>query len=198
MAISKIGYSETTKDNYVIDAGAVYKDLTFDATTGAVLSGTLLGATSGGSQVVVTQTMRKIEVDGVFADAVGQTVKVSESAEMTVNFKEITANLLKIALNGAIDSSTNTKYDIISTKGSVDTGDYMTNIALVGVLTGEGYSGDPVVFVFENALSISGLNFKTVDNAEAVIPVTFRAHATALDLQSRKTAVKIYFPKKTV
>lgn len=65
------GYTENTPNSYWVDAGAVYKNLKWD-NSAKEWKGTLLGATSDGNKVSIEQEYRKIDVDGVFVDAVGQ------------------------------------------------------------------------------------------------------------------------------
>ena len=58
------GFTADTAKNFIVDAGALYKNLEFDKET-MKYKGEPLGATAGGSSVKIEQEYRTIEVDGV-------------------------------------------------------------------------------------------------------------------------------------
>jgi hypothetical protein len=192
MAVNTIGYSAQTPGRLLLDAGAIYKDITYDDLTGD-FTGTLLGATSGGNEFVLTQEKREIEVDGVKSRAKGLTVIVREDAQLTVNLKELTAQNIAIAIPGANTDTSDENYDIITTSGKIEMDDYIDSIAYVGRLSG---SSKPVVIVLKNALSMEGLNMSTEENNEVVVPIQFMAHADETDITSGKAGVTIYWPKE--
>jgi hypothetical protein len=191
MALNTVGYTSDTPSRLLLDAGAIYKNVTYTEATGE-FTGTLLGATSGGNEFVLTQEKREVELDGVKSRAKGLTFITREDAELTVNLKELTAENIKLALVGATSTS-DTNYEVIQTTGTISDTDYIDTLAFVGRLSG---SQKPVVIVLKNALSMDGLNLKAEDNKEAVIPVKFAAHADEADITSGKTAVTIYWPKE--
>src|SRR6185312_13768716 len=129
---------------------AVYLNTTFSA--GAFTGGTLLGATSGGNEFVVQQEVRQIEVDGAKGRTKGLQVITFQNPTLTVNLKEMTAQNLAQAITGGKVDTTDTAYDIITSKGDIDAEDYIQNVTLVGKLT----NGQSVVIVVENVLSIEG------------------------------------------
>lgn len=188
------GYTANSPLHYLLDAGAVYKNVTYDELTGD-FTGTILGATSGGNEFSLTQETRVIEVDGLKGSGVGNTVIDSESPELVVNLKELTAQNLALAIAGGEVDTTDTNYDIITTKGKIELSDYLDNIAFVGRISG---SSDPIVIVIDNALSVEGLSISTTDKAEAVVPVRFRGHYGADNVELGNAPFKIYFPKITV
>lgn len=187
MSLQKTGYTSETPLHYVLDAGAVYKNLIY---TDGEWTGTLLGATSGGNEFAVEQEYRNIEIDGVYGNVKGNKVLQSEVAKLVVNVKEVTAENVRMALNATLTSDTN--YDIIESKGKLDDSDYLENIAYVGTIAG---SDKPIVCIIENALCTGGLNLKSEDNNEAVIPMTFEDSKEATNANTRKAAYKIYLPK---
>ena len=185
MALNSNGFTNSSVDKFLIDAGAVYLNTTF---TDGVLDGTLLGATSGGNEFVVQQEIRQIQVDGMKGRGKGLQVISFMNPNLTVNLKEMTAeNLAKAIAGGDVDTA-DTNYDIITSKGTIETTDYIDNIALVGRLTG---SDKPVVVVIYNVLSIEGLEMTTEDNNEVVIPITFGGHYD----ETMEVPYKIYYPK---
>ena len=82
-AVKRTGYSANTPKHYLINAGAIYKNLEWNATGGegskGQWEGELLGATAGGNKVTIEQNYRVIEIDGVFTPAVGQKILESQT-----------------------------------------------------------------------------------------------------------------------
>jgi hypothetical protein len=194
MAVSTVGYNSNTAKRFLLDAGAVYKSVTFDELTGD-FTGTLLGATSGGNEFVLNQSLREIEVDGVKGRAKGLTVIEREDAELLINLKELTAQNIALALAGGNVDTADTNYDIITSKGKIEDADYLPSIAFVGRQSG---TNKPVVILMENVLSIEGLTVKTEQNNETIVPIRLAAHADADDIATGKIPVKIYWPKEVV
>lgn len=192
--IKKTGFSAETAKKFVVNAGAVYTDLTYSEENG--WEGNRLGATAGGNSITIENEYREIEVDGTFSKYVGQKVLMASNATLETNVKEITAEAIKMAINGVItkgDGETAPEtYDVISGKGKIEDGDYLANIALVGEISG---SNEPIIVILDNALCTSGLEFETTDNEEAVITMTFEAHADADQVADRTLPARIYLPK---
>lgn len=188
------GYTKETPLHYVVDAGAIYKNLEYDSLTKS-WKGDLLGATHDGNKITIEQEYRTIEVDGVHVDAVGQKVLQTSKAMLEVNVKEITAENLRLAINGTVrkaeEDEAPSGYQVIEGKGKLENSDYIKNLGLVGTLTG---SEQPVVIVLDNALCTSGLEGETKDDDELVITMEFEAHAGAEDVSNRKLPARIYFP----
>jgi hypothetical protein len=189
MAVKTNGTTTNTPLHYLMDAGAIYKNLAYDELTGE-FTGTLLGATSGGNEFALAQEIRHIEVDGLKGQLKGNSVIDSEIPSLTVNLKEITAQNVALAIAGSTTTS-DTNYDIITSKGKIELADYLDNVAFVGRLSG---SSKPVVIVIENAISLEGLTISASDKAEAVIPVVFTGH----EEEAGVAPYRIYFPKVVV
>ncbi|WP_229775516.1 hypothetical protein [Anaerosalibacter bizertensis] len=157
--------------------------------------GELLGATHDGNKITIEQEYRKIEVDGVFVDAVGQKVLQTSKAMLEVNVKEITAENLRLAINGTVREAGEDEapegYQVIEGKGKLENTDYIKNLGLVGTLTG---SEQPIIIILDNALCTSGLEGETKDDDELVITMEFEAHADAENVSNRKLPCRIYFP----
>ncbi len=192
--IKRTGITQETAKSFVINAGAIYTDLTFTEGTG--WEGNRLGATAGGNAVVITNDLREIEIDGAFSKYIGQKVLTASNATLTTNVKEITSNVIKTAILGKVTATAGvdepTGYDLITGKGKIEATDYLTNIGLVGELTG---SNEPIIVILDNALCTSGLNITTGDNGEAIVAMTFEAHADADQLEDRTLPARIYMPK---
>lgn len=192
MAVSTVGVTQNTPQRMLLDAGAIYKNLTYDDLTGE-FTGELLGATSGGNEFVVEIEQRAPEIDGVKSRIKGLKFVNSHEAHLVVNLKEITAQNIKLAIGPADVDESDENFDIVTGRTSIQDGDYLDNIAFVGRLSG---NDKPVVIQLQNALSAEGFSLTAEDDNEAVIPITFHAHASFEDAQAGKSAYVIYYPKE--
>ena len=198
-AVKRTGYSANTPKHYLINAGAIYKNLEWKATGGegskGQWEGELLGATAGGNKVTIEQNYRVIEIDGVFTPAVGQKILESQTAKLETNVKELTAENIRLSINGKIADSDGvdapTGYKVISGKAKLENTDYIKNLGIVGTMSG---TNDPIIIIIDNALCTSGLDFETKDNDEAVISMTFEAHANEGQVDDLSLPCRIYFP----
>jgi len=198
MVLKKSGYSSTTAKNYIIDAGVVYTNVTFDSVSGD-FTGTLQGATAGGVTLTIEQSYRDIEIDGATKMKVkGNKVLESANATITANMKELTAENIRKSLNGSIRDAAADEapagYKVIESKLNVDDDDYITNMAVVGRLSG---TNKPIIAILDNVLCTSGLELGTEDNNEAVVEQTYEAHATPEQLEAEKFPWRILYPGET-
>ena len=194
MTLAKTGYTSTTSKNYIINAATVYTNVTYAEVGG--FAGTLHGATSGGVTLTIEQNYRDVEVDGTGHMKVkGNKRLESATASVVANMKEITAETIRKSLNGKLENATAadapTGYKIITTKREIEDTDYITNMAIVGTLSG---TDEPVIAILDNAFCTSGLELATEDNGEAVIEQTYEAHATVTQLQADEFPWRILFP----
>lgn len=184
MPVETKGFTANSPLRYLMDAGAVYKNLTYDAETGD-FTGELLGATSGGNEFALAQESRQIEVDGVKGPTKGNVVIDSETATLTVNLKELTAANVALAIAGSTVDETDTNYDIITSKQKIEMSDYLESVGFVGRLSG---SNKPVVIILENALSLEGLTFQTTPHLRPLLqlhPLPFRLVLLSLQKLAR-------------
>ncbi|KIL74367.1 hypothetical protein [Bacillus badius] len=195
MSLKSTSYTNKSVDHFIIDAGAVYKNFEIDPAIGNLVSGELIGATEGGNEFAVETEIRNIAVDGMKGRGKGLAVKEFENPTLLVNLKEVTAQTLALTISGSnVDTTTNSIYDIITTKGTIELTDYLENVALVGRLS----DGQPIIVVIENVISIEGLEMKTQDGAEVVIPVKLAGHYDETHLNANRAPYKIYYPKAPV
>ncbi|MCM3739236.1 hypothetical protein M3210_03025 [Oceanobacillus luteolus] len=192
MAVSTVGVTKQTAERMLLDAGAIYKNLTRDETSGE-WTGEALGATSGGNEFVVEIEQRQPEIDGVKSRIKGLSFVDTHEAHLVVNLKELTAQNIKNAIGPADIDTSDTNFDIITGRTSIKDEDYLENIAYVGRLSG---TQKPVIIVLKNVISAEGFTMTSEDSNEAVIPITFNAHADFEDAQAGKTAYTIYWPKE--
>ena len=196
MPVATKGYTENTPKNYLIDSATVFKNVTY--AVGPGFTGTLIGATQGGVVVTIEQNYRNPEVDGTThlqGKVKGNVILESATAQVTIKLKELTAENLRGSLNGtmvdALSTEAPTGYKKITTKRVVASGDYLTNIAVVGTLAG---SAEPVIFIIDNPLNTNTTEVATEDNGEAVLELIYVAHATAAQAIADEFPWHILFP----
>lgn len=94
-----------------------------------------------------------------------KTSQTGETAEMEINFLEITKDIIKSAIIGVDGTSKDTNYDLIESKADVEDGDYLQNIAFVGKTLG----GKNIIVIMDNALCTSGLGVSVVMEVVSII-----------------------------
>src|SRR5690625_2112278 len=188
-----VGVTKQTPNRLLLDAGAIYKNLTYDETK-KEWTGVALGATSGGNEFSTEMETRQPEIDGIKSAIKGMEFVNEHNAQLVVNLKELTVNNLKDAIAAAdIEENAIEGYDKIVPRANIQLEDYLENIAYVGRLSN---NKKPVIIILKNALSVEGLELSTEDNDEAVIPITFNAFNDFDDAMTEKAPYEIYWPKE--
>lgn len=165
------GITAETYERLVIDAGAVYKDY-----VSAENPGTLLGATRGGSVFAVETELREMPVDGAKGPVKGDKRIIKVTASLECNFIESTTEIFKRMLPGSSASdfpAESATHDEIRRTNDVSAVDYLTNVVIVGQVSG---SYHPVVLMVENAMSDGKVSISLADNDEAVNKIKFIGH----------------------
>lgn len=185
------GYTIDSAESFLLNAGAFYKNVAFDESTGE-FSGTRLGATQGGGNFSAIPDIRSIPVDGAPINTIGLKVIDDWDINLTANLMEATAENFKLGLAAAdIDTTTNAKFDIVSIRRNLNNEtDYTNNIAWVG----RRADNTPVIIVIDNVLSTSGITITMADKAEGVLPLTLQAHAP-MDPDNNELGCRIYIQK---
>lgn len=190
MREGKTGVSADTAKNILFGAGTVHRGLAY-ADGAWNFDASIVGATSGGSKLSIIPEVTDIEIDGALVAVKGLTKqKTGETAEMEVNFIELTKDIIKAATfgeDGTSDDATN--YDLIVSKGSIAVGDYWDNIAFVG----KTLEGKNIIAILPNALCTSGFEQEGKNKEGAIGTYTFASTADASsDLD--KLPWEIYYP----
>lgn len=128
----KTGVTTGTPKNILFGAGTIHKNLEYKVESGWNFEESIIGATSGGSKVSITPEFYDVEVDGVLVPTKGLKQKIGETAEMEINFVELTEEIIKSSTIGKNGSSEDSSYTLIESKSSLSDGDYYDNIAFVG------------------------------------------------------------------
>lgn len=188
----KTGVSSKTPKNILLGAGTLHKNLKYVEGTGWNFAETIIGATNGGSKLTISPELYVIEADGALVKYKGGTVKMGETAILEGNFLELTKDLIKYAIIGEDGVSLDEKYDLIVSKARIEEGDYLENIAYVGVTAAD----EPIIAILPNVLCTDGFNLETKNKEASVVPMTFECNADA-DSDLDKLPYEIYYPKRT-
>ena len=164
------GVTASTPKNIMLGAGTLYKDFTFSETE---WSGTVFGATSGGTKLSIVPEILNIEVDGVKVKAKGLTHKTGETATIETNMVELTKDWIKATVVGAEGNSSDPRFNVIESKPHIEESDYIKNLAYVGFMT----DGTPILVIFDYALCTSGLEAEGKNKENSVFPATFECYA---------------------
>lgn len=195
MALAKHGITENTPSNIPFGAGTWFKGLKFETGTG--WTGTVLGATSGGSSIKIVSEITDIEIDGALAAAMGLAVMQGGSGEAEVNFAELTKDILKMTTLGEVLDKNSEHYvegfDCIVTKNAITEGDYVENLGFVGYTADQSKQ---IIVILERALCKSGFQLDPKNKENSVVKATFTAYGdikTDLD----RVPIRIYYPQES-
>ena len=186
--LAKHGITANTPKELMFKAATIYKNLKYADNK---WDGIVLGATSGGSKFALAGEYQDAEVDGAFVKVRGLKVKVGEEGTLEVNMTEFSEGIIVEALHLVEDTTKTVEgYKCYTTKGAIEDGDYLDNIALVGELT----SGRQIIFILPNAFCTSGIELEPKDKEQAVYALTFEPHA-GIDGDLDHLPVEIYYPQ---
>lgn len=195
MALPKHGITANTPSNIPFGAGTWFRNLKWEAESG--WTGTVLGATSGGSSIKIVNEIKDIEIDGALALAMGLAIMQGGSGEAEVNFAELNADILKMTTLGEVLSEGDSGYiegfDCIQTKSAIQKGDYVENLGFVG------YTADQskmIIVILDYALCKSGFQLDPKNKENAVVKATFTAYGD-LSTDLDKVPIRIYWPKES-
>ncbi len=179
------GVTTNTYKKLVLDSGAVYKNY---GESGEAL----LGATRGGNTFTIEQDIREMPVDGAKGKVKGMRRIIAVNPVIVANFVEISKEVLALALPGSStadypDTPSKT-HDQITRALEIALGDYATNIAIVGEVSGNDTY--PCVCLIKNVIAGENLELGMAPNDEAVQAVTFQAHFDSADLDAEPWAIR--------
>lgn len=184
------GVSEDTPKNIMLGAGTLYKNFEY-STESKKWTGTILGATSGGTKLTITPEITDIDVDGVLVKAKGLRQKTGETAQIETNMVEITKEYLQSTVIGETGTSVDSRFDVVESKELIDDNDYIANFAYVGFKT----DGSPIIIIFDYAICTSGLSLEGKNKEAAVVPATFECVANLVTGgNTNKLPYHIYVP----
>lgn len=162
------GITADTYKKFIIDAGAVYTGFT-DFTS----LGTLLGATRGGSSLVIEQEIKEMEVDGARGPVKGGRRIVMVKATLTVNFIEHKLDGLKRALVGSDSAAFLTSWDAITRDLVIADVDFLDDVTIVGEVSGDAGG---MAIKLDNVIADGNFELTFADKEEGVVAMAFTAH----------------------
>lgn len=185
------GITEKTPGNIPFGAGTIHRGLKFTENKWNFAQ-SLVGATSGGSKFEIVPEVTQVEVDGALVAVKELDVKQGETANMEVNFIELTPDIIKASVIGQSGTSDVTGYSVIESKSMIEEGDYWENIAFVG----KTLTGQPIIVIMDNALCTSGLSIEGKNKEAGIGKYTFRC---SQEITGDLTTLpyKIYYPTPT-
>lgn len=194
MALAKHGITASTPSNIPLGAGAWFKGLKYESGTG--WTGTVLGATSGGSSIKITPEVKDIEIDGALTLSKGLAVMQGGTGEAEVNFAEITKDILKMTTLGEELGAEAEDYvegfDCLQTKNAIQEGDYVENLGFVGYTADQSKQ---IIVIFDYALCKSGFQIDPKNKENSVIKATFTAYGD-MNTDLDRVPVRIYYPQE--
>lgn len=192
------GYTSETAKHYLLNAGAIFKNVSFNSTSGK-FEGEPLGATVGGAKCNIAVNIRQPEIDGVLAKVKGNDVIESVEATLEGTLKEWKKENIAQSLFADVATGDGTTapagYKIITGRNEILAADYVNNICYVGKISGEE---SPVIIMLKNALNTNGLAIETKDKNEAGIPFKFEARADANSPEDVNKIWSIFYPETVV
>ena len=93
MKEGKTGVTKNTPKNILFGAGTIHKGLKYEGGKWN-FEESIIGATSGGSKFTIKPEIVKVEADGALVAVKGLEKKTGETAEMEINFLELTKEII--------------------------------------------------------------------------------------------------------
>lgn len=197
-AIKTNGYTAETAKHYLLNAGAIFKNVKYNSTS-KKYEGDPLGATVGGAKCDIVINLRQPEVDGILAKVKGNDLIESVEATLEGTLKEWKKENIAQALFADIKAGDGTtdppEYKVITGRNEILPTDYVDNICYVGKISGED---KPVIIMLKNAINTSGLSFEAKDKDEGGIEFKFEARADADKPEDVNKIWKIIYPETVV
>lgn len=184
------GITADTPKNLLFSAAVVYKNLKYEAENG--WAGDVLGATNGGTKIIITPEYTPAELDGATVAVKGAQIKTGEVASIETNITEFTEGVIVDSLHLVEDNTkTVNGYKCYISKRSLDDSDYLENIGVVGTLV----SGKQVIVIMPNALITSAFEVETKNKEQATFAITAACHATFEQDDLEHLPYEIYYPQ---
>lgn len=172
--IAKTGVNSESAKNYVIGAGIIAHNFTYDSAS-ETFDYESFGATSGGTAIGLTTTLRQMEIDGVLSTPAGGDMIEETEGSMEVNLLEFTLENIKQLLIGRDVTGDGTTMPAgavgVRPKGRVELADYVKDLVHISPLSDGGF----LVIKFDYAIVTEGLEFNPQDGEDNIITATFAA-----------------------
>lgn len=187
------GITADTPKNIILGAGTIHKGLTCTSGTWNAAE-SIMGATSGGNTLTIANEITDLEIDGANVKVAGLAVKTGETATLEINFAEVGMDVMQSVTLGQKGTDSNaTGYEVLESKGRIETGDYVDNLGYVG----KTIEGTPIIVIFPKALCTSGLELAGEAKTNSVMTATFDCYQE-IGGDLNKLGWKIYYPSASV
>jgi hypothetical protein len=162
LGLGENALSSNTPNRILIDAGVIYINY-------GIAGERKLGATQGGAMFDMGIKYRDIAVDG--ARGIVKGLRTLEACIPMISAKllEISNANLLLAVPGLRSGAVGVN-NVTTLLSALDSSDYITNVALVGNMSG---SSTPVIFMIKNAIGAGGIKFDTKDKGEGLMEIEF-------------------------
>ena len=186
------GITKGTPSKIPFGAGVYFKGITYDekvAPDEDAIKAAICGATQDGGSVTITPEFFMPELDGVTVPIAELQNKVGETAKMETSFAELTPELLSNMVIGAVSTSTDGKYDVI-TSSTLAAGHFYDGFGYYGKLL----DGRPFIIIFKKALCTSGMTHEGKNKTNSVFKGTFECQSD-IDYGTTKLPYAIFVRK---
>ena len=191
--LPKTSMRSNSPEHFLLNAGAVVHNLEWSSDQWTYEE---FGATSGGSTLTLNNTLRQMEIDGVFATPVGGDQVEASEGTMELNLLEYTAENISHALIAEVTTADGTEfpsgYNVVTPSQRVTERNYIKNLAYIGTY---GESELPIIIIFDYAISTEGISTNPQDSTDNVITMTFSARTSPERLQDSALPVRILVPQ---
>lgn len=179
MADTMNGLNTNTPQEFVLDAGVLVRNYVYNT---ALASCDVLGVTTGGVKVNITQNIYTPQIDGAYGPVVGTERVTGFDISMSGNLWACTTKSLMDMLLGAGFTFDATHNHI--TPGPLVAGDYLTNIALLNSSSSNTGLAVGTAFIIKNARGDGKFSLTTKNGENAQQAFSYNGCVTVASPQS--------------
>lgn len=189
--LPKTGYNDDSSQNFVVGAGIVVHDFTFDSGSNEY-KWEEFGATTGGNSLKLNTTLRQMEIDGILSTPMGADMIEETEGTIELNLLEHTLeNIRKVLLADEVVSDGNDGFETgtayVRPTDVVQNKHYLKDFAHISPLS----NGDSLVIKFDYAICTEGLEMEPQDGEDNAMSATFAARTDPANLDRMGLPVKI-------
>lgn len=171
----KSGITKGTPSKILFGAGVFFDGVTYDekvAPTEAEMLAGIVGATQDGGKLTITPEFFAPELDGAMVAIKELQQKVGETATIEASMVEVSPERAAKAVIGEINSTTDGKFDVI-TSANLRSGHFYSGFGYYGELL----DGRPFICIFKNALCTSGFSLESKNKENSKFTGTFECQS---------------------
>lgn len=171
----KTGITKGTPAKIAFGAGVYFQGVDYDekvAPQESDILSAIIGATQDGGKLTITPEFFSPDLDGKLVAVKELQQKVGETAVMETSMVEVSAERIAKAVIGEISTTTDSKYDVI-TSSELRTGHFYEGFGYYGELL----DGRPFIAIFKNALCTSGFALESKNKENSKFSGTFECQS---------------------